>query len=155
MVKDDSVIILNATVYGDVTLHKNVNIWYGSVIRGDSDSIEIDESTNIQDLCVIHTDHGHPVHIGKNVTVGHRAILHGCTIEDEVMVGMGAIVMNGAHIGKHTIIGAGALVTENKQIPENSIVLGSPAKVIKQISPEQIQDILENAKHYVELSKGV
>lgn len=147
--------IIQATVLGDVILEKDVSIWYGSVVRGDADRIEIREGSNIQDLCVIHVDAGHPVCIGKRVTVGHRAIIHGCTIEDEVMIGMGAIVMNGAHIGTHTIIGAGALIPENTVIPPNSIVVGCPGKVIKSITTEQIQHIKENAEHYIEMSKEV
>ena len=153
MEKEEGVKIIEATVVGDVTLHQNVSVWYGSVIRGDSDSIEIGENSNIQDLSVLHTDHGYPIHIGENVTIGHRAIVHGCTIEDEVMIGMGAILMNGAKIGKHSIIGAGALIPEGKEIPANSIVVGMPGKVIHQTSEKQIEEILENAKHYVELAR--
>lgn len=153
MEKEEGVKIIEATVVGDVTLHQNVSVWYGSVIRGDSDSIEIGENSNIQDLSVLHTDHGYPIHIGKNVTIGHRAIVHGCTIEDEVMIGMGAILMNGSKIGKHSIIGAGALIPEGKEIPANSIVVGMPGKVIHQTSEKQIEEILENAKHYVELAR--
>lgn len=110
--------LFDATVLGDVILHENANVWYGAVIRGDSDTIEIGKDSNVQDGTIIHTDHGHPVHIGQRVTIGHRAIVHGCTVEDEVMIGMGAIVMNGAKIGKHSIIGAGALVPEGKEIPQ-------------------------------------
>ena len=153
MEKEEGEKIIEATVVGDVTLHQNVSVWYGSVIRGDSDSIEIGENSNIQDLSVLHTDHGYPIHIGENVTIGHRAIVHGCTIEDEVMIGMGAILMNGAKIGKHSIIGAGALIPEGKEIPANSIVVGMPGKVIHQTSEKQIEEILENAKHYVELAR--
>ena len=153
MEKEEGVKIIEATVVGNVTLHQNVSVWYGSVIRGDSDSIEIGENSNIQDLSILHTDHGYPIHIGKNVTIGHRAIVHGCTIEDEVMIGMGAILMNGAKIGKHSIVGAGALIPEGKEIPANSIVVGMPGKIIHQTSEKQVEEILENAKHYVELAR--
>lgn len=146
--------LFDATVLGDVILHENVNVWYGAVIRGDSDTIEIGKDSNVQDGTIIHTDHGHPVYIGQRVTIGHRAIVHGCTVEDEVMIGMGAIVMNGAKIGKHSIIGAGALVPEGKEIPAGSIVVGCPGKIIHQTSEEQVQEIIENAKHYVELARG-
>lgn len=145
--------IIDATIVGDVILNENVNVWYGAVIRTEKETIEIGRDSNIQDLTVIHTDHGFPVRIGKRVTIGHRAIVHGCTIEDEVMIGMGAIVMNGAKIGKHSIIGAGALIPEGKIIPENSIVVGCPGKIIHQTSEQQVQSIIENAKHYVDLAR--
>lgn len=145
--------IIDATIVGDVILNENVNVWYGAVIRTEKETIEIGRDSNIQDLTVIHTDHGFPVRIGKRVTIGHRAIVHGCTIEDEVMIGMGAIVMNGAKIGKHSIIGAGALIPEGKVIPENSIVVGCPGKIIHQTSEQQVQSIIENAKHYVDLAR--
>lgn len=147
--------LIDATVEGNVYLHENVNVWYGTVIRSESERIEIGSDSNIQDLTVIHTDVNYPVNIGKRVTVGHRAILHGCIIEDEVMVGMGAIVMNGAKIGTHSIIGAGALIPEGKEIPPYSIVVGMPGKVIHQTSEKQVQLILDNAKHYVELAREV
>ncbi len=145
--------IIDATIVGDVILNENVNVWYGAVIRTEKETIEIGRDSNIQDLTVIHTDHGFPVRIGKRVTIGHRAIIHGCTIEDEVMIGMGAIVMNGAKIGKHSIIGAGALIPEGKVIPENSIVVGCPGKIIHQTSEKQVQSIIENAKHYVDIAR--
>lgn len=140
-------------VKGDVTLKKEASVWYGAVIRGDADSIFIDEQTNVQDNVVIHTDAGYPVHIGKKVTIGHGAIIHGAVIEDEVLIGMGAIIMNGAHIGTHSIIGAGALIPENKEIPANSLVVGSPGKVIRTTSPQQVQDIIDSAAHYVASAK--
>lgn len=143
----------NATIIGDVTLQAGASVWFGSVIRGDKDHIEIGKGSNIQDNCTLHTDPNHVLTIGNHVTIGHNAILHGCHIEDEVLIGMGAIILNGAHIGSHSIIGAGALVTENMQIPENSIVVGCPARIMKQVSAVQIQDIIENAKHYAELGK--
>lgn len=140
-------------VKGNVILGKDVSVWYNAVIRGDSDAIKIADGTNVQDGCVIHVDKGFPVHIGQRVTIGHGAILHGCTIEDEVLIGMGAIVMNGASIGTHSIIGAGALIPENTQIPANSVVVGCPGKIIKQTTKEQVEMIINNAKQYIEEAK--
>ena len=142
-----------ASVIGDVTLKEDVSVWFGSVIRGDKDEIVIGKASNIQDNCTLHTDPNHRLIVGEKVTIGHNAILHGCVIEDEVLIGMGATILNGAHIGKHSIIGAGALVVENMEIPANSVVVGCPARVIKQTSETQIASILENAQHYVELGQ--
>lgn len=151
---DESVYLSqDAVVIGDVTLEKNVSVWFQTVIRGDKDHIHIGEGSNIQDNCTLHTDPHHVMTIGRNVTVGHNAVVHGCTIEDEVLIGMGAIVLNGSHIGSHSIIGAGALVREQQVIPPGSLVVGCPGKVIKSVSEEQIQDIIENAAHYQELAK--
>ena len=138
----------NATVVGDVTLGKDVNIWYGAVLRGDSGTIAVGENTNIQDRCVLHEE----TVIGKGCTLGHGAIVHGCAIGDNTTVGMGAIVLTGAVIGKDCIIGAGALVTGKTVAPDGSLLLGSPAKVAKLVSPEQIEENLENARHYVALA---
>jgi carbonic anhydrase/acetyltransferase-like protein (isoleucine patch superfamily) len=142
----------NATVIGDVTLGRQVGIWFGAVIRADKDRISIGDRSNIQDNCVVHTSKGFPVTIGNDVSVGHGAILHGCTIESQVLVGMGAIVLNGAKIGKNTVIGAGAVVTEGMIVPEGSVVLGVPGKVLKQASDAQKEHILKNAASYVELA---
>lgn len=143
----------NATVIGDVILEAHSSVWFGTVIRGDKDRIVIKEGSNIQDNCTLHTDPHHTLTIGHHVTIGHRAIVHGATIEDEVLIGMGAIILNGAHIGKHSIIGAGALVKEHQVIPEGSLVVGCPGKVVKQISEEQMKEIKENAMHYQALAK--
>lgn len=143
----------NATIIGDVTLEEGASVWFQSVIRGDKDHIQVGKMSNVQDHCTLHTDPNHILIIGKYVTIGHHAILHGATIEDSCLIGMGAIVLNGAHIGKHCIIGAGALVKEYQVIPENSVVVGNPAKIIKQISKEQIAHIEENAHHYQALSQ--
>ena len=154
VIYDESCYIADsAEIMGDVVLKKDVSVFYHSVIRGDSASIFIDEESNIQDLCVLHCDNNHPVHIGKRVSVGHRAIIHGASIDDETLIGMGAIVLNGAKIGKHCIIGANALVSENMVIEDGSVVVGIPAKKIKNISEKQIENIIHNAKHYVELGK--
>ena len=138
-----------ATVVGDVTLGENVNIWYGAVLRGDSGAITVGRGTNIQDNCVLHEK----TTIGDGCTVGHGAIVHGCTIGNRCMVGMGAIVLTGAVIGNDCIIGAGALVTQNTVIPDNSLVLGNPGKIKREVTEEEVTSISHNALHYVELSK--
>ena len=145
----DSWVASNAVIIGKVTLEKNSNIWFNSVIRGDVEPITIGEGSNVQDGSVIHTDPGCPAIIGKNVTIGHLVMLHGCIIEDDCLIGIGATILNKAKIGKNSIIGANALVTENKVIPERSLVLGSPGKVVRQVSEEEIKSIKENADHYV------
>ena len=142
----------NATIIGDVTIGRNVGIWFGAVVRADKDRIVIGDRSNIQDNCVVHTSIGFPVLIGDDVSVGHGAILHGCTIGSRVLVGMGAIVLNGAKIGDGSVIGAGAVVTEGMDIPERSVVVGVPGKIIKQVSDGQQQHILSNAASYVELA---
>ena len=139
----------NATVVGDVILEENANIWYGAVLRGDAGTIRIGEGSNIQDNAVLH-DH---VVMGKYCTVGHGAIVHGCTIGDECLIGMGAIVLNGAVLGDGCIVGAGAVVTGKMNAPENSLLLGSPAKIVKTVTEEQRRHTLENALHYIELAE--
>lgn len=143
----------SADIIGKVELGACSNVWYGVVMRGDSDRITVGDNTNIQDNTVIHVDHGMPTRIGNNVTIGHGAIVHGCTIHDNVLVGMGAIVLNGAVIEKNVIIGAGAIVTSGKVIPSGSLVLGSPGKVVKTLTEDQIESIKQSAAHYVELAK--
>ena len=140
-----------AYVGGDVTLGNQIGIWYNAVVRGDSGSITIGDKSNIQDNCTIHTDPGYNVVIGKKVTIGHNAIVHGCTIGDNTIVGMGSILLNGAVIGKNCIIGAGALVTGKTVIPDNSLAFGNPAKVIRQLTDDEIESNHKNALHYVEL----
>lgn len=142
-----------AVLIGDVTCQKNVGIWYGAVIRGDAGEIEIQEGSNVQDNVVIHCDKGYQVSIGKNCSIGHGAIVHGCTIGNNVLVGMGATILNGAKIGDNCIIGANALVAENKVIPANSLVIGIPGKVIRTLSKEEIGNIENNAKMYIEHAK--
>ena len=139
-----------AAVYGNVTIKKEANVWYNATIRSVDDAIVIGEGTNIQDNAVVHTDKGYVVEIGSLVTIGHGAIIHGCSIGDNSLIGMGAIILNGAKIGNNCIVGAGALVTKNTIIPDNSLVLGSPAKVIRQVTPEEIQASIDNAKLYIE-----
>ena len=152
-IKDSIVICPGAQVIGNVELGENVSVWHGAVIRGDTDSITIDDNSNVQDNCVVHCTKGYPVVMGKNVSIGHGAVVHGCRIDDNVLIGMNATVLNGAHISKNSIVGAGAVVSEGKDFPEGSLILGVPAKVVKQLSDEQIQHIQDNADNYVKLSK--
>jgi len=142
-----------AIVVGKVELHENSSIWFNVSLRGDNDLIVLGEGSNIQEGSVLHTDTGHPLTIGKRVTVGHQAMLHGCTIGDESLIGMQAILLNGSQVGRHCIIGAGALVTGNTVIPEGSMVLGSPAKVVRPLKPEEIEMIRQAAAGYVDRAK--
>ncbi|MBE6488066.1 MAG: gamma carbonic anhydrase family protein [Methanosphaera stadtmanae] len=150
--ENDAKIYDGAKIIGDVTLGKNVSVWYNAVIRADHEPVEIDDNSNVQDNCVIHVTEGYPVKIGKNVSIGHGAIIHGCTIDDDVLVGMGAIILNGAKINKNCLVGAGALITENKEFPEGSLIIGSPAKAVKQLTEEQLKGIKENADEYIKLA---
>jgi len=143
----------NATVIGTVVLHNQASIWFNSVLRGDSDIITIGERTNIQDASVLHADPGFPLTLGKNVSVGHQAMLHGCTIGDGSLVGIGAIIMNHAVIGSGCLIGAGALITEGKTFPDGVLVLGSPGKVVRELKPEEKEELLKIADGYVRRSK--
>jgi carbonic anhydrase/acetyltransferase-like protein (isoleucine patch superfamily) len=139
----------SAQVMGNVHLEADANIWFGTVIRGDNEPIRIGEGSNIQDGSVLHSDHGKPLTVGKNVTVGHGVMLHGCTVGDESLIGIGAVVLNGAVIGKNCLVGAGALVTEGKTFPDGSMIVGSPARVVRQLSPEQMEGLRQSAKHYI------
>ncbi len=143
----------NAMVIGDVTLKTNVSIWYGSILRGDNDPIIIGENSNIQDGSILHTDLGSPLTVGDGVTVGHLAMLHGCTIGDNSLIGIGAVILNGARIGQNCLIGAKALIAEGKDIPDNSLVMGAPGKVVRQLEPTQIEGLRLSALHYVETWK--
>ena len=136
----------NATIIGDVTLEKNTSIWFNATLRGDIENIYVGEGSNIQDGSVLHTDPGYPLKIGKNVTVGHLVMLHGCTIGDNSLIGIGAVILNNAKIGNNCIIGAKALITENKEIPDNSLVIGSPGKVIRKLTEDEIKTVKEKAK---------
>lgn len=138
---------------GDVEIDENVSIWYNAVVRGDCGKIKIGKNSNVQDNCVLHSTDGFSVDIHDNVSIGHGAILHGCEIQDNVIVGMNATILNGAKIAKDSIVGAGALVTEYKEFPEKSLILGSPAKAIRELNSEEIESITENANTYVKLSK--
>lgn len=140
-----------AHVIGDVLMGENVGIWYNAVVRGDANTIVIGDNTNIQDNTTVHTDADYPVNIGKGVTIGHNAVIHGCTIGDNTVIGMGSIVLSGAVIGCNCIIGAGALVTGKMRIPDNSLAFGNPAKVVRTVSDDEITSNRENALHYVAL----
>ena len=139
----------SAEVIGKVELHQDASIWPKVVIRGDNDLIQIGEGSNVQDASVLHTDPGYPLIIGKHVTVGHQVMLHGCHIGDGSLIGIGAVILNGAKIGKNCLVGAGALVTEGKKFPDGSMILGTPAKVVKELTPEQIAGIHDIAVRYV------
>ncbi len=143
----------SAEVMGDVVLGEEVGIWFGVVVRGDTDTIRIGARSNIQDLSVLHADAGKPLTIGSGVTVGHKAMLHGCTVGDDSLIGIGAVVLNGAKIGKGCLVGAGSLVTEGKEFPDGSMIMGSPAKVVRQLSSEQLQGLRLSAQHYVDNAK--
>ncbi|MBR5641436.1 MAG: gamma carbonic anhydrase family protein [Firmicutes bacterium] len=142
-----------AVLTGDVTLQKDSSVWFGAVIRGDGPHIEIGAESNIQDNCVLHADEGFPLTVGAGVTVGHGAILHGCTVGDGSLIGMGAMILNGTVIGKNCIVGAGALVTSGKVFGDGSLILGSPAKAVKQLTPKEIAGIKKSSAHYVEQAK--
>ena len=142
-----------AQVFGDVEIDENSSVWHGAIIRGDSGPISIGKGSNVQDNCVLHSTPGLSLTIGDNVSIGHGAVVHGCTIEDNVLIGMNATVLNNAKIGKNSIVGAGAVVSEGKEFPEGSLILGVPGKAIKEVNPEQIEHIAYNAQHYVDLAK--
>ena len=140
----------SAQVIGAVTMADNASVWFGAVVRGDTEHITIGKNSNIQDLSVLHADIGKPLAVGEDVTVGHRAVLHGCTIGDGCLIGIGAVVLNGAKIGAGCLVGAGALVTEGKEFAPGSMILGSPAKVDKELTPERIAGLRRSAQGYVD-----
>jgi len=140
----------SAQVMGNVTLAADTSIWFGTVVRGDTESITVGRGSNIQDGSVLHADVGMPLVVGEHVTVGHKVMLHGCTIGDESLIGIGAIVLNGAKIGRNCLVGAGALVTEGKEFPDGSMIIGSPAKAVRELSPEQIEGLRQSARHYMD-----
>ena len=138
----------SAKVIGDIYLKNDCSIWFGAVLRGDIEKITIGEGTNVQDNSVVHTDDGCECIVGSGVTVGHMVILHGCSIKDDSLIGMGATILNKAKIGKNCIIGANSLITENKEIPDRSLVMGSPGKIIREVTDQEIEAIKENARRY-------
>ena len=140
----------SAEVMGNVSLGADASVWFGCVLRGDTERMSVGEGSNIQDLSVLHADLGMPLTIGRHVTVGHKVMLHGCTIGDESLIGIGAVVLNGAQIGKNCLVGAGALVTEGKQFPDGSMIVGAPARVVRQLTPEQIEGLRHSAQHYID-----
>ncbi len=139
----------DADLIGDVRLAEDVGVWFGAVLRGDNDPIVIGARSNIQDLCVLHTDAGSPLTIGEDCTVGHNVTLHGCTIADGTLIGMGAVVLNGAKIGSGCLVGARALVTEGKEFPDHSLIVGSPAKAVRMLDAAAVAELRRSAAHYV------
>lgn len=146
---EDYYIADNATVIGSVVIHNNVSIWFNAVLRGDNEPLVIEEGSNIQDGVVIHTDEGVPFSIGKGVTVGHQAMLHGCIIGDNSLIGINSVILNNSKIGKNCIVGANALVTHKTEIPDNTMVLGSPAKVVREVTEKEIEYLKFSADHYI------
>ena len=142
----------SAVLLGDVSLAEDSSVWFGAVLRGDGSFIQVGEGSNVQDNAVLHCDAGFPVVIGREVTVGHSAIIHGCTVEDRCLIGMGAILLNGCVIGAGSLVAAGALVTQNTVVPPGSMVIGAPAKVTRPLRPEETEDILSSAQEYRHLS---
>ena len=140
----------SASVIGKVHLAANTSIWFGAALRGDNELISIGEGSNVQECAVLHTDMGYPLTVGKNVTIGHQAMLHGCTVGDGSLIGIQAVVLDGAVIGKNCLVAAGALVTSGKEFPDNSLIMGSPAKAVRELTPEQINDIQRGVQTYIE-----
>lgn len=138
----------SATVIGHVRLAARTSIWFGSILRGDTEWITVGEGSNVQESCVLHTDHGYPLELAARVTVGHQAMLHGCTVGEGSLIGIQAVVLNGARIGRSSLVGAGSLVTEGKVFPDGVLIMGSPAKVVRELTPEQIAGLERSAAHY-------
>lgn len=147
-VAPDAWIADSAQVIGDVTLGAKASVWFGAIARADNEPMTIGAGSNVQEAAVLHSDPGYPLTIGENVTVGHQVVLHGCTVGDGSLIGIGAVVLNGAKIGKNCLVGAGALVTEGKVFPDGCLIVGSPAVVKRELSPEQIAGLEKSAKHY-------
>jgi carbonic anhydrase/acetyltransferase-like protein (isoleucine patch superfamily) len=148
-VPDSAWVAPNAQVMGDVVMGEHSSLWYGAVARGDTATLTIGAGSNVQDGSVLHADRGAPLTIGEGVTVGHQAVLHGCTVGDGSLIGIGAIVLNHARIGRHCLVGAGSLVTEGKVFPDGVMIMGTPAKVVRELTPEQIEGLRQSAAHYV------
>jgi carbonic anhydrase/acetyltransferase-like protein (isoleucine patch superfamily) len=140
----------SATVIGKVSLHANTSVWFGATLRGDNERITIGENSNVQEGTVMHTDIGYPLTVGKNVTIGHQAMLHGCTIGDGALIGIQAVILNGARIGNGCLVGAGALVTEGKEFPDNTLIIGSPAKAVRTLTADDTARLLASAGSYVQ-----
>jgi carbonic anhydrase/acetyltransferase-like protein (isoleucine patch superfamily) len=143
----------SAEVIGNVELEEGASVWFGAILRGDNDLMRIGRGSNVQDGSVLHSDPGYPLTLGEDVTIGHLVMLHGCTIGDGTLVGIGAVVLNGAKIGRNCLVGAGALVTEGKEFPDNAMIVGAPAKAIKELTPEQAARMRHAATHYVDNAK--
>jgi carbonic anhydrase/acetyltransferase-like protein (isoleucine patch superfamily) len=153
-VSPDAWIAPDADVIGRVVLRKDASVWFHAVLRGDEEPIEIGEGSNVQDFCMLHADPGFPLTVGPNVTVGHHVVLHGCTIGEGSLVGIGSVVLNGARIGANCLIGARSLITEGKEIPDGSVVMGAPAKVVREVTDEDRASIQLNTLHYVERGRA-
>jgi carbonic anhydrase/acetyltransferase-like protein (isoleucine patch superfamily) len=138
-----------ATVIGKVVLEENASVWFGAVLRGDNEAIAVGAGSNVQDGVVMHTDPGFPLTVGTNVSIGHQAMLHGCTIHDYALIGIQAVILNGAVIGRNCLVGAGAVVTEGKVFPDNSLIVGAPARVVRQLSDEDVERLKKNADSYI------
>jgi carbonic anhydrase/acetyltransferase-like protein (isoleucine patch superfamily) len=152
VIHESAFLAWNAEVAGAVSVGAHASVWFSAVVRADIAAVEIGEGSNIQDGSIVHVDTNSPCVIGRNVTVGHRAVLHSCIVGDGALIGMGAIVLNGAEIGDGSIVGAGALVTQGKKFPPRSLILGSPAKFVRELSDDEVEEILRNSRHYVELA---
>ena len=143
----------SAQVIGNVELAEGVSIWFGAILRGDNETLRIGRNSNVQDGSMLHSDPGFPLTLGENVTIGHHVMLHGCTVGDGSLIGIKAVILNGAKIGKNCLVGAGALVTEGKEFPDGSMIMGAPAKVVRELTPEQIEGVARAAQHYVDNAK--
>lgn len=154
-IEDDVYIAETAVIIGDVILKENSNIWFGAVIRGDVESIVIGDKTNIQENTIIHVDEKQKVEVGNGCTIGHGAIIHGCKIGDNTLVGMGAIILNGAEIGNNTIVGAGSLITQNKKFEDGVLIVGNPGKVVRRLTKEEIENNKKSCLEYIKLSKKI
>lgn len=152
-VVDSAWVADSATVVGRVRLEADSSVWYGAVLRGDNEPIVIGRGSNVQDGSVLHTDIGQPLTVGEDVTIGHQVTLHGCTIGDGSLVGIQAVVLNGARIGRGCLVAAGAVVTEGKSFPDGVLIMGAPAKVVRELSPEQVERVRKGARHYVEQAR--
>lgn len=148
-IADSAWVADSAQVIGKVRLQDNASVWFGAVLRGDNEWLTVGEGSNIQDGTVMHSDMGFPLTLGRNVTVGHQAMLHGCTVGDDSLIGIKAVVLNGAKIGRNCLVGAGALVTEGKEFPDGSLIIGSPARVVRELTPQQMTGIRLGAERYV------
>lgn len=153
--EEDVYISETSVIIGDVTLNGNANVWFGAVLRGDVESVAIGKNTNIQENTIIHVDENHGVIVGDGCTIGHGAIIHGCKIGNNTLIGMGAIILNGAEIGNNSIVGAGSLVTQNKKFEDGVLILGNPAKVVRNLTEEEIENNKRSCLGYIELSKEI
>jgi len=153
-IADDVFIADNAVVIGSVSIASKTSVWFGTVLRGDNDEIQIGERSNVQDGSVIHVDEGVPTRIGNDVSIGHNTMIHGCTIGDGSLIGIGSVILNFAHIGRHSLVGANSLITEGKEFPDRVLILGSPAKVIRELTDQEVSQLQVNADHYVKKSRN-